>query len=393
MNWLQNRQLAIRLLKRTIEWVVFGLFDVWILRGEKAPILPMRAAVVHLQLLGDAVIWIPYGQRLIKRLQANGYEVVLVVNAPLKAIFIQAFPGVEIKDVDRRKILKNWRERRNSILSLRNLGVAKTIQTSAPRDALILDAVVNALGAPAIGFSESFSDRPWFDRRFNDRRYRQLIPSMQNVHQNRRHKAFLQAVGMDTTDLQPAEFAKLPPSPVSGTYWVLSPGAGRNYRRWPEERFAQIVRRMSDYRSDWQCVIVGTAQEKGLAQSVAREASTEVIDLTGRTDLLTLVAVIAQARLLLGNDSAAGHIAAATGTPSVVVVGGGDWKRCYPYDPAEAPVRALPRVASHLMPCFGCNWICRYTARPDQPFPCIDEVDVESVWQEVQSALAPLKTP
>jgi len=44
------------------------------------------------------------------------------------------------------------------------------------------------------------------------------------------------------------------------------------------------------------------------------------------------------------------------------------------------------------MSSFGCNWICRYTASPDQPFPCIDQVDVESVWLELQCALAPLET-
>jgi len=388
MNNLQWRQLAIRLLKRTIECVLFGLFDAWILCGKTAPKRSMRVAVVQLELLGDAVMWLPYGQRLIKWLQANEYEVVLVVNSLLKSLFIQAFPGVKIKGVDRRKILSSWKERRNILLYLRNLGVNQIIQTSAPRDALILDSVVNALDAPAIGFSEWFLDRPWFDRRFNDRRYSQLVPSMQNAHRNQQHKAILQTIGVDTSDLEPAELGNLPPSPVPEAYWVLAPGADRNYRRWPEQHFAEIVRRMSDHRADWQCVVVGTAQEKSLAQSIVRKVSMDLVDLTGHTDLLTLISVISKARLLLGNDSAAGHIAAATGTPSVVVGGGGDWKRCYPYDPTEAPVRALPRVASCLMPCFGCGWICRYTARSDQPFPCIDQVGVELVWEEVQRALS-----
>jgi len=46
-----------------------------------------------------------------------------------------------------------------------------------------------------------------------------------------------------------------------------------------------------------------------------------VIDLSGKTDLLTLGALIAQARLLVTVDSAPLHLAAATHTPQVALFG------------------------------------------------------------------------
>ena len=53
-----------------------------------------------------------------------------------------------------------------------------------------------------------------------------------------------------------------------------------------------------------------------------REASTtSVVDLSGQTDLLTLGALIAQARLLITVDSAAMHLAAAQGVPQVALFG------------------------------------------------------------------------
>src|SRR5205085_6602530 len=45
------------------------------------------------------------------------------------------------------------------------------------------------------------------------------------------------------------------------------------------------------------------------------------IDLSGKIDLLTLAALIAQARLLVTVDSAPMHLAAATDTPQVVLFG------------------------------------------------------------------------
>ena len=46
-----------------------------------------------------------------------------------------------------------------------------------------------------------------------------------------------------------------------------------------------------------------------------------MIDLSGKTDLLTLAAVVRKARLLVTVDSAPMHFAAAWGTPQVVLFG------------------------------------------------------------------------
>ena len=47
----------------------------------------------------------------------------------------------------------------------------------------------------------------------------------------------------------------------------------------------------------------------------------EIVDLSGKTDLLTLAAVIARARLLVTVDSAPMHLAAANATPQVILFG------------------------------------------------------------------------
>jgi hypothetical protein len=40
------------------------------------------------------------------------------------------------------------------------------------------------------------------------------------------------------------------------------------------------------------------------------------------------------------------------------------------------------------MACFGCNWRCIYARAHDAPVKCIADVDVESVWREVDACLA-----
>ncbi len=57
------------------------------------------------------------------------------------------------------------------------------------------------------------------------------------------------------------------------------------------------------------------------AREKADQLRRELVDLSGKTDLLTLTALIAQARLLVAVDSAPMHLAAAIQTPQVVLFG------------------------------------------------------------------------
>ena len=69
-------------------------------------------------------------------------------------------------------------------------------------------------------------------------------------------------------------------------------------------------------------MILGSAGEAGLAGTI-RAAVPAAIDLTGKTNLLELAAVIAKAEFAVGNDTGPMHLAAALGVPSVVLFGGG----------------------------------------------------------------------
>src|SRR5207237_8135453 len=55
--------------------------------------------------------------------------------------------------------------------------------------------------------------------------------------------------------------------------------------------------------------------------AIKRQTQQRVADFSGTTDLLTLAALIAQARLLVTIDSAPMHLAAAMQTPQVVLFG------------------------------------------------------------------------
>jgi ADP-heptose:LPS heptosyltransferase len=96
---------------------------------------------------------------------------------------------------------------------------------------------------------------------------------------------------------------------------VVHPGAALPSRRWPVERWAEVVRRLPG-----PVVVTGGPDEVGLALEVA-EGRPGVTVLAGRTTPVQLAAVVAAARLLVAPDTGVAHLATALGTPSVVLFG------------------------------------------------------------------------
>jgi ADP-heptose:LPS heptosyltransferase len=135
-------------------------------------------------------------------------------------------------------------------------------------------------------------------------------------------------------------------------YAVLHPGSQLPSRRWPAERFAEVGDALAR-EEGLHVVLTGTAAEEPLVKRVQSAMREPAIDLSGRTTLGGLAAVVARARLVVCNDTGISHVAAAMRTPSVVVASGSDPKRWAPLN------RELHRVLWHPVPCRPCaNYEC-----------------------------------
>ncbi|HET8784387.1 MAG TPA: glycosyltransferase family 9 protein [Candidatus Limnocylindrales bacterium] len=95
---------------------------------------------------------------------------------------------------------------------------------------------------------------------------------------------------------------------------VLAPGASDGRRRWPAQRFGELARALAD--QGHVSVVVGTAPEADLAADIVHAAPGS-IDLTGRLTLPELAGLLADAALVVANDSGPLHLAAAVDAPVV----------------------------------------------------------------------------
>ncbi|EWT04727.1 glycosyl transferase [Intrasporangium chromatireducens Q5-1] len=118
-----------------------------------------------------------------------------------------------------------------------------------------------------------------------------------------------------------ADDLRLPPpsgAPPHPGAVVVHPGAAFGSRRWPVERWSEVVAEL--LRAGLPVVVTGTADEVGLTSAVAA-AGPGAVDLGGELTPRALAQLVGAARLLLSADTGVAHLATAYRTPSVTLFG------------------------------------------------------------------------
>jgi ADP-heptose:LPS heptosyltransferase len=102
---------------------------------------------------------------------------------------------------------------------------------------------------------------------------------------------------------------------------VLVPGCSpaKPGKRWPASSYAALAN--SFIANDRKVVIVGTAADRAAADAVLRDAPA-CADMVGRTRLDALAALFGCSQAVVGNDTGPVFLAAKTGVPTLMVMGG-----------------------------------------------------------------------
>jgi heptosyltransferase-2 len=130
----------------------------------------------------------------------------------------------------------------------------------------------------------------------------------------------------------------------------IAVGAGASYgsaKCWPPERFAKALNQLRRER-DADVILFGTPAEGAVSAAIQDRLEAKAIDLTGKTQIAELPALLSRCTAFLGNDSGAMHVAAAVGLPVVAVFGSTDPFGTAPVTPRCTIVQEKP----YCSPCF-----------------------------------------
>jgi len=117
---------------------------------------------------------------------------------------------------------------------------------------------------------------------------------------------------------------------------VVHPGSGGDWKRWPVERFAEVISGLRRRHAVDVLVHQGPADAEPAQRLLALLEGDATVLL--QPDLPRLAAVLGAAHAYLGGDSGVSHLAAAVGAPSVVLFPPLTRRRWAPWSPTAVPV-------------------------------------------------------
>jgi heptosyltransferase III len=161
---------------------------------------------------------------------------------------------------------------------------------------------------------------------------------------------------------------------ITKPYIVLHPGSARQEKLWEAGRWTRVIKRFGQ-DTDLDLILTSGASKHEQAHIAAIKNETEIIDLSGKTDLLTLAVLISQARLLVTVDSAPVHLAAATRTPQVILFGP---TNPFHWRPRQSPALILQGKTPEPVTEFS----------PVQPRLPVSQISTEAVISAMNSLLS-----
>jgi len=149
---------------------------------------------------------------------------------------------------------------------------------------------------------------------------------------------------------------------------ALHPFSRWRYKEWLIQNYTRLINHIgSQYPVS--IVVTGAPEERGRVAEMVSGSSVDAHNLAGKTSLGELPAVLKKCSLLIGIDSAAVHIAAAVGIPTITIFG------------PSSPVNWAPRGKQHRiiqkdLPCVPCR---QKGCNNSEVSRCLNELEPEEV--------------
>jgi len=163
----------------------------------------------------------------------------------------------------------------------------------------------------------------------------------------------------------------------------IHPGGKRIERRWPMEKFPVLIDRLQEEYPGAKIILFGGPDEDKLKYDVANLVKTTKPTIVTAIPIRSIAALIKRCNLFIGNDSSLTHIAAAVGTPDVVIFGQANPLATGPYSRKSV-------VVTHQLNCQPCCFNkarihTRLTCNNKSPYECLTQLSVSEVLKAARS--------
>ena len=375
---------------RSLLFILFDSIALWAAKVPKHNQLKL-ILLIRQDRIGDFILWLDTAKEYRKYYPPENYKIILIGNA----IWSDLAKGLpfwdEVLPVNVKAFKALSRYRWNILRKVRNFGAKIAIQPTYSREFYHGDSLIRASNASKkVSSAGNMSNRNQLKSNLADRWHTELIPSSpEQLSELERNAEFFSGF------IKKLYLPSYPELELSGdckiqelkhkSFYILSLGANKKYREWPYKYYAKIAQKIHK-KTGWLGLICGAENEFYLGEHIKKLCDAPLQNYTGQTTLSELTCLLAKSQILISNETGTAHIANAVGTPTVCILGGGHFGRFVPYPELSGKINNL-KVVYYKMPCYGCDWKCVYHIKDEDPAPCISNISVDAVWNEVKILL------
>ena len=375
---------------RSLLFILFDSIALWAAKVPKHNQLKL-ILLIRQDRIGDFILWLDTAKEYRKYYPPENYKIILIGNA----IWSDLAKGLpfwdEVLPVNVKAFKALSRYRWNILRKVRNFGAKIAIQPTYSREFYHGDSLIRASNASKkVSSAGNMSNRNQLKSNLADRWHTELIPSspeqLSELERNAEFfSGFIKKLYLPSyPELELSCDCKIQELKHK-SFYILSLGANKKYREWPYKYYAKIAQKIHK-KTGWLGLICGAENEFDLGEHIKKLCDAPLQNYTGQTTLSELTCLLAKSQILISNETGTAHIANAVGTPTVCILGGGHFGRFVPYPELSGKINNL-KVVYYKMPCYGCDWKCVYHIKDEDPAPCISNISVDAVWNEVKILL------
>jgi len=162
--------------------------------------------------------------------------------------------------------------------------------------------------------------------------------------------------------------------PSDSNLVCIHPGAGKFYKEWPPERFAEVADWLSG--AGYSVVFIGGPGDRNKVSEIVSLMQTSACDFAGRLFFGELITLFRRSVLYIGNDSGPLHLASLVGELPVIglYLLPGPERKWYPFTEKTVILHADTGCSKCRGRHCTLDFACRYEISPEQVIKAVGEI-------------------
>jgi len=157
---------------------------------------------------------------------------------------------------------------------------------------------------------------------------------------------------------------------------VIAPGAKHFTKRWPKEKFAELVNKILYHHPNMKVILLGSTEDKESCNFIVENSNERVVNLCGKTTLLESAEIVDSSALVITNDSAIMHIASSRQVNVIALFGSTVEEFGF------VPYNSDFTIIQKDIECRPCTHYGRNKC-PKKHFKCMNDITVDEVLKEI----------